>query len=347
MKNMYYKDLLYKLILALLISLPISVAVTSVLFAIMVLVYIAWCFEEKKIVFIPNQLDKFFLFYIALEFITAFNSNYTIEAIIHSKRLLLISFLYLVVLSFNTKKRIETAIYILAIVFAIVSLFEIGNYFIFIKDRLHIVHHPLTSSGMKMIVALFIIPYLFDKEIDFKNKSKLALLLFPIIISLLLTKSRSSLIAFVIGSFVIGVMYNRKIIYLTIFSIIMFYLFAPQHLIDRVSSIYDLNHPNNIGRLNMWKTGIEMWKDKPILGFGDIDLYKIYIQYRVPTIAEPAGHLHNNFLQILVSMGLVGFTIVNLLFYKILQMEFNFFKKSESLFIKKLQLHLYQYLPHF
>ena len=64
-------------------------------------------------------------------------------------------------------------------------------------------HHPLTSSGMKMIVALFIIPYLFDKEIDFKNKSKLALLLFPIIISLLLTKSRSSLIAFVIGSFVI------------------------------------------------------------------------------------------------------------------------------------------------
>jgi O-antigen ligase len=80
----------------------------------------------------------------------------------------------------------------------------------------------------------------------------------------------------------------------------------------------------------MWTTGLQMWKDKPLLGFGDIDLYKSYSQYRTPGIEEPAGHLHNNYIHLLVTLGAVGLLVVMSLFALIIGIEYAIFRKFRN-----------------
>ncbi|HAP35584.1 MAG TPA: hypothetical protein DCQ28_06420 [Bacteroidetes bacterium] len=80
----------------------------------------------------------------------------------------------------------------------------------------------------------------------------------------------------------------------------------------------------------MWETGLRMWSDKPILGFGDIDLYKTYLTYRTPTGDEPAGHLHNNYVHLLVTLGGAGLLIVLFLFFMVLKTEYGIFSTHRS-----------------
>ncbi|MBI2429865.1 MAG: O-antigen ligase family protein, partial [Ignavibacteriales bacterium] len=112
--------------------------------------------------------------------------------------------------------------------------------------------------------------------------------------------------------------------------IVFFFLLAPQNQIDRAKSIVDIEHTNNVGRVKMWTTGIEMWKDKPVFGFGDIDLYKSYSRYRTPGIDEPAGHLHNIYIHLLVTLGTPGFGVVMFLFYKIQRTQYLVFIRNRN-----------------
>jgi O-antigen ligase len=108
--------------------------------------------------------------------------------------------------------------------------------------------------------------------------------------------------------------------------IVAFFLFAPQKNIDRARSIIDLNHPSNAGRLTMWSTGLKIFADHPWLGVGDSDLYEIYSGYRTPEINEPAGHLHNDYVMLLVTIGVFGFAIVMLIFGQTLRAVYSIFR---------------------
>jgi O-antigen ligase len=113
-------------------------------------------------------------------------------------------------------------------------------------------------------------------------------------------------------------MKQKRLIIVLVAFIVAFFLFAPQKNIERAKSVIDPTHPSNSGRLMMWTTGWKIFLDHPILGVGDSDLLAIYSQYRTPEENEPAGHLHNNYIMLLVTLGIVGFAIVMGLFGKIL-----------------------------
>jgi len=60
-------------------------------------------------------------------------------------------------------------------------------------------------------------------------------------------------------------------------------------------------------RFYMWFSGLRMSLDYP-LGIGQGNLGEIYPKYKMPASWEPnPPHLHNNFLQILVQNGWIGF----------------------------------------
>lgn len=80
----------------------------------------------------------------------------------------------------------------------------------------------------------------------------------------------------------------------------------------------------------MWTTGIQIWKDYPLVGIGDIDIYKTYVNYKSPDDHEPAGHLHSNIMTLLVTVGAFGLTVVLMLFGKILQTEYSAFRRFSS-----------------
>lgn len=87
---------------------------------------------------------------------------------------------------------------------------------------------------------------------------------------------------------------------------------------SRIASIFDPYNPSNFTRMELWKAGLKMFADHPIFGVGDIDLGKLYLQYKNYYDKELLGHMHNNYIHFLVTLGSFGFIIVMFLLIKIL-----------------------------
>jgi len=86
---------------------------------------------------------------------------------------------------------------------------------------------------------------------------------------------------------------------------------------SRLASIFDPYLPSNTVRISLWTAGWEIFKDNPIFGVGDIDLAGLYIKYKSKYDKEIQGHLHNNYVHLLATLGAFGFIIVALLLLKI------------------------------
>ena len=95
---------------------------------------------------------------------------------------------------------------------------------------------------------------------------------------------------------------------------------------NRLASIYDPYHETNIERINIWRTGFKILADNPLFGVGDIDLGKLYAQYKDKYLKENFGHMHNNFVHLLVILGVIGFTVVMFMLFKIFQLHLKIYR---------------------
>ncbi len=81
---------------------------------------------------------------------------------------------------------------------------------------------------------------------------------------------------------------------------------APGAWHARLVSVFDPANPWNQQRVLMWQAGLHMFRDHPLTGLGLQDLMTAYDRYRLPLATERVGHLHNVWVQIAASMGVVG-----------------------------------------
>ena len=285
---------------------------------------------EKKWILPHTAIDIAFFAYCVIEFVTSINSAQQFDAFKNSKRFLLILIVYSVIISFDTKEKVIKAVQYLSGTVALLSIVEIIFYLLQSEERLYLFQHYMTTGGLKMIVSLIVLPFVLSADTGKKERLFFLAAFVPTLIALVLTNTRSAWLGLVFGVIVMSALYYRKLFVLLVIAIILFFQFAPTHQTDRAKSIVDISNSTNVGRFNMWSTGIRMWKDKPILGFGDIDLYKTYLTYRTPTGDEPAGHLHNNYVHLLVTIGAAGLIIVLFLFFVILKTEYKIFSTNTS-----------------
>jgi O-antigen ligase len=94
-------------------------------------------------------------------------------------------------------------------------------------------------------------------------------------------------------------------------------LFVSQVKRSRLLSAVDLYIPSNFSRLALWRAGWLIFKDHPLVGVGDIDLAELYKQYKRNFDKEIQGHLHNNYIHLLVTLGIFGFTAAMFLLLRI------------------------------
>ncbi|MDE3056894.1 MAG: O-antigen ligase family protein [Bacteroidota bacterium] len=325
-----FPDILYVLMLAQLYIISISIAAASVLFGVMLLLLVVWSVTERRWLLSGTVLDYFFLAYLAVELITAATAVYPAEALYNTKRLLLISIVYVVLLSFDSRKKIERSLLLLIVTIALLSLGEIAYYFTSHEARLYVFQSYMTTGGLKMIVCLLSVPFLLHGSAPAKMKFWIALLFLPTFFALLLTDTRSSWLGFLFGLFVIGILKNRAVIVALLVIVALFFLFAPPSQIERAKSIVNPYHPANIGRLHMWSTGMKIFAAHPILGVGDSDMHKIYMEYKAPDDVETGGHLHNDYIMLLVTLGSIGFLIVMAMFVKIGTVELGILHRFSS-----------------
>jgi len=75
----------------------------------------------------------------------------------------------------------------------------------------------------------------------------------------------------------------------------------------RAESIVDPNDPTARERILMWRSGLAMARDHPVLGVGPGGVKREYPRYASPdALQQRRGHLHDTPLQILVERGVLG-----------------------------------------
>ncbi len=186
---------------------------------------------------------------------------------------------------------------------AISALLGIIRFFIIGEDRLTgFVGHYMTEGGLLMMTLLFL----------------LALLLFegltaPVLIAaglsstaLLFTLTRSAWVGTFAGLAIL-LYYRKKLLVLALPLLVLFaYLVSPSPVKERARSIFSLNYATNKDRICMWKSGLKIIKDYPLLGSGPNTIEDLYPRYREKDAVQPTNpHLHNNFIQLAAERGIL------------------------------------------
>ena len=81
----------------------------------------------------------------------------------------------------------------------------------------------------------------------------------------------------------------------------------PQYVARFESITNTTTDGSNLGRFDVWTSSINMFKDHPVTGVGIGQWRTIYeASYRLPTENQHLYHAHNNFIQLLGEVGLLG-----------------------------------------
>ena len=84
-------------------------------------------------------------------------------------------------------------------------------------------------------------------------------------------------------------------------------LAGPQHLRQRFLTMGNPDDPTVKERVYMWRSGLTMWRQHPLLGLGPGGVKREYESYALPeAVKKRTGHVHNTPLQILVERGVLG-----------------------------------------
>jgi O-antigen ligase len=84
-------------------------------------------------------------------------------------------------------------------------------------------------------------------------------------------------------------------------------LMAPDEMRRRVFSMANPDEAGARERVYMWRSGLAMWGERPVLGVGPGGVKRDYPRYAMPeAFKKRTSHVHSTPLQILVERGLLG-----------------------------------------
>jgi len=188
---------------------------------------------------------------------------------------------------------------------AFCAAWGIGKYAAGIQARItSFSGHWMVFGGLLMIASLLALHRV--KEAPRKIPSWTLLLL--VLVGLILTQTRGAWFGFAAGFLWYSWKVDRKMLGWGLAFTLVGALLLPAPLKERVRSIWDskLSY-SNMERVAVWKAGLAIHRDHPIFGIGQGNMEKVYPGYRLPEAQEATvGHLHNNFLQVLVQNGWLG-----------------------------------------
>jgi len=139
------------------------------------------------------------------------------------------------------------------------------------------------------------------------KKALFAVLFVPVMVSLLLTGSRSAWISFAVSVLVFVFFKNKKLIPVMIILGILSIPLLPQPIYDRLMTLSNPNDSSASYRKAILETAMPMLRDYWVTGVGlgtdaFIAIYKRYMSFKLKTVA----HTHNLYLQVWLEAGIVA-----------------------------------------
>ena len=259
------------------------------------------------------------------------------------------AFYFIVIRNVRNKKQFYSIIHILFLSAFIVSFYTVIQYYgldPFLKEMTQLTSTIGQKNWISNYLAM-IFPVVFSYfllEQTKKNKIIYFILLSILYVTLMICQSRGIwisisltviLVIYIIIKFKFYKIFKRNRKWLTLLLVtflIITIIYSTDNPLNksaitvpqRAMSTFDENDPSINTRLLIWKTAIEMIKDRPIIGWG-IGTFKMeYLNYQAEVLKDLPWHLpyyanaheaHNEYLQLLAEMGIFGFIAFLILFY--------------------------------
>jgi O-antigen ligase len=130
--------------------------------------------------------------------------------------------------------------------------------------------------------------------------------------ALVLTQSRNAWLGLCVGGLGLVATARRagRIVLVLATVVLVTAAVAPGTVAERARSLVDPRDRTLLDRLAMWRSGLEMIADHPLLGVGPGEVRAWYGHYRRPEAIRPStGHLHNSAIQIAAERGLPALVV--------------------------------------
>jgi O-antigen ligase len=311
-------------------SIYFSIAVNSLALGLMALCWLSLMIVERRWGVLPTPLDYFFLAYVAAEMIATALSLNRAQSLFFSRRVLLIAIVYFFASNLRSATEIRNAVGVLLGTATVVALLGMVKLLFGNPEeniRLSIFQFYMTTSELMLAAGLLTLPFVVHSSTPRRVRLAALLALVPILVALYATVTRGAYLAFGAGAVFIALVRNKKLLIPLAVLLVAMVLFAPPYVEDRIRSITDLHHPENVWRIMMWTAGIRIFADHPVFGVGDIDLGELMRQYADPGYPGLWGHQHNVAMQILVTLGSIGFLAVAAMFAAIMVTEWRIYRR--------------------
>ena len=139
--------------------------------------------------------------------------------------------------------------------------------------------------------------------------------------ALLLSLTRSAWVGMAVSAVVSVALLRRKLVLPLLAGMVLLVFLLPAPLRHRVTTIWDLSYRTNVHRLELMRGGSRIFLDHPVVGVGTRDLAGLYDRYKPPGAVTVFGHMHNIFLQVAVTTGVLGlaaFCFMFVMFFRLL-----------------------------
>ena len=168
-----------------------------------------------------------------------------------------------------------------------------------------------------------------------RNEKLLSSSLIVIFIAcIIFTWSRAAWIALIIGTFLFAIMYTRKsfrIFGVILISIPIIPILIPSSVLERFMSISNFADSSISYRILTWKGTLGAIRDYWFcgIGYGDDAFRAVYPSYSYSGI-EASPHSHSLILQIILSMGVIGFAAFCIALFFAFQKKLEFIKDNKQ-----------------
>ena len=312
-----------------------SIAFSQIALSLLFSLWVAVVVTRK--IFVPwrTELDFPVLLFLLACTISVVFSEDRLGSIVHLKNILLLSVIYLMAYIYRENLPLDFFVTTLFISSAGSAAYGIAIFFLG-KGEGTLGRTPgpfsnaMTFGGVLLILSTVSVAFLVARRVKKGLRILAGISTFLTLVALFFTFTRSSWIGVFVSLSVVLSILRKKLLFIMVAIVILVFLFSPPRYKSRFISIFDPNYRTNVQRIELLKGGLAIFRDHPLVGVGTMDLAKVYEKYKPPGAKFIHGHMHNDFLQIAVSMGIVGLMSFLYLFFSFFRLAWkNLGKEGE------------------
>lgn len=257
-----------------------------------------------------------------------------------------IAFYYILVNSFNTRKRLVGLIWVTILSAAAFSIWAITYFYFFLGNDistqlgLGFTEIPINIIGIVTLFAIILSLYLFRQKTNIYRKTSLVICLIITSLATLLTQTRGTLLAMVFSLTILSLK-NKKVLMVFTVSLLIAIAFLPVR--HRLTMENIINKLRDDPRTGIAYNFIGVIKDYPITGIGfGMQTYadeKLLAKYnaRVPAnYRQPVPYKapHNLLIDVAVRLGLVGLALYLYIIFAFIRTGWKTIRHGRDDFIK-------------